>query len=701
MKKSKKSYKKWYILGVIILFLFILAFFVNLRFSFIVSDELIVTQPTLLTAEVQTTQNAQFELPIQIQTSRYCTVVCVATYQDTEIEFALKNAQKYRLNYTLATPQYGFGTLLEPVVLSCTARREGLCFSSQIPRVSQTTLAIAYKQANHEELAVFKASLDQFQTKINEELANQIYAENLLQNLNRSLAGNFNLLYQTLQQTNETLQKVRIEIQEAHNAYLLDEIRNLPNLNTTADIAFVINRLTQAMNERNEAVIELQNITNTILAYYQPYLNTSFERLPSQTQQGLILLQNAVSQNRFLDGSIAYATQTLLEANLTQLSQEILNQTNFVRFQLNLTPVQTATCADASSYFLFAETLNNLAENQTVQLYDAVVESYLANERNETLLLEAPLFVDELKTYCLSESSFTELFTYKNLTQIIVPQPTPLMTTLADTQSYCCSPSYCGACTTQSKTPILFIHGHSFNEREDPKSSLFGFSRIQNELSPEFYNAGVLDVTNTNKLYSQFDFTPTFRATYYYISYYSLGSYSISVQKQDRIENYAIRLKEIIESVKRQTNTNQVTIVAHSMGGLVAREYIGLFGNQSVAKLITINTPHAGVEGSVAKYCGWIGSQTSCDDLRAGSVFLQRLNARPLTVPTIAIRSIGCDTSGKDGDGIVTNESGYLAGATNIVINGTCTDSFGTSLHNNVLSPQLFPEVVQIIREKS
>ena len=53
-------------------------------------------------------------------------------------------------------------------------------------------------------------------------------------------------------------------------------------------------------------------------------------------------------------------------------------------------------------------------------------------------------------------------------------------------------------------------------------------------------------------------------------------------------------LKDKIEQVKQQTGAQKVNIIAHSMGGLVAKNYIKHYGSGSVDKFINIGTPHLG-----------------------------------------------------------------------------------------------------------
>ncbi len=59
---------------------------------------------------------------------------------------------------------------------------------------------------------------------------------------------------------------------------------------------------------------------------------------------------------------------------------------------------------------------------------------------------------------------------------------------------------------------------------------------------------------------------------------------------------YAMQLKRAVDGILKATGASQINIVAHSMGGLVARAYIKwLGGNTKVNKLLMVGTPNYGV----------------------------------------------------------------------------------------------------------
>jgi len=56
------------------------------------------------------------------------------------------------------------------------------------------------------------------------------------------------------------------------------------------------------------------------------------------------------------------------------------------------------------------------------------------------------------------------------------------------------------------------------------------------------------------------------------------------------------QLKQRIEEVCAATGSRQLTLIGHSMGGLVCRAYLARHGSARVDQLITLATPHAGTE---------------------------------------------------------------------------------------------------------
>ena len=83
-------------------------------------------------------------------------------------------------------------------------------------------------------------------------------------------------------------------------------------------------------------------------------------------------------------------------------------------------------------------------------------------------------------------------------------------------------------------------------------------------------------------------------------------------------------LGELVGDVLReQGGPGKVIVIAHSMGGLVARAYLRRYGAAKVARVLTIGSPH---HGSVFASCF---PGVCLAQMRLGNPWLARLNAAP------------------------------------------------------------------------
>ncbi len=378
---------------------------------------------------------------------------------------------------------------------------------------------------------------------------------------------------------------------------------------------------------------------------------------------------------------------------------------------------------------VFIEQLK-LLENKTTYIisnityYAANSIEYLTNVSFNQTILTAEIY---LTTFCRKgefKKEFNdslkiakqELFLINNLTpQNLLPS---ISFTLSKNEPRCCVFDECKNCCTyetcaddERNYPIIFLHGHSFNKKLSPETSIAAFANMQKELQQEgIINAGEITLASSKDEtafgeYGKSGLPVSFRATYYYIGYFDLGRYQISTQKSEKIENYALRLRELIDLVKYRTGAKNVNIVAHSMGGLVAREYIALFGADEINKLILIASPNNGIRGKVQKYCSFIGAEKECEDMAAESVFMKRLNDKntPKKANNIyTIAGTGCKMDSGLGDGIVYLDDVKLVNAENaknFVVEGSCKDSLGVELHNDLIDPELYPKVYDIVKQ--
>jgi len=92
------------------------------------------------------------------------------------------------------------------------------------------------------------------------------------------------------------------------------------------------------------------------------------------------------------------------------------------------------------------------------------------------------------------------------------------------------------------------------------------------------------------------------------------------------------RLTTQIEAISLLTGGQKVVAVCHSMGGLVLRSSLKRRPETSVAKMITLGTPHNGTR------LAHLGVGESCRQMRPGSAFLAELKPGP-AVPCVCLYS--------------------------------------------------------------
>lgn len=260
------------------------------------------------------------------------------------------------------------------------------------------------------------------------------------------------------------------------------------------------------------------------------------------------------------------------------------------------------------------------------------------------------------------------------------------------------------SCMNDEKTyPVVFLHGHSFNKAVAADYSLDAFNFIQKQLEEEegYLNAGAISIYTSPDVekggWGLSGAPISVKASYYFDLFQESQSYVVVQAKSENIDTYAIRLKDILKTIKYRTGKDKVIIVAHSMGGLVARRYIQIFGGGDVTKLIMIATPNHGIKGNIADYCSIVGEQLECRDLNSESLLINKVNREkiPEYVSIYNIIGAGCDMKEGDGDGVVLSEYAKLIEAKNFYVNGTCSRL--NPLHTDMLNTDKYPQVYSII----
>jgi uncharacterized alpha/beta hydrolase family protein len=275
----------------------------------------------------------------------------------------------------------------------------------------------------------------------------------------------------------------------------------------------------------------------------------------------------------------------------------------------------------------------------------------------------------------------------------------------------CCVYGACRSCCTTftckndpATYPVLMLHGHAFYQALSAEYNLDIFNKLQNRLEEEGYvNAGAITLYTTHDTPSGdwgISGSPlTIKVSYYFDLFKQPENYVVVQANSENVDTYAIRLKELIDTVSYKTGKPKVIIIAHSMGGLVTRRYMQIFGSDKIEKVILIGTPNKGLVGNILDYCPLIGEKLECRDMNADSLFLNKLNREKIPdIPIYNIVGTGCQMKQGIGDGVVLAENAKLDGAQNIIINGTCggIDILHTAMLLNI---QRYPDVYAVIKE--
>ncbi len=273
-----------------------------------------------------------------------------------------------------------------------------------------------------------------------------------------------------------------------------------------------------------------------------------------------------------------------------------------------------------------------------------------------------------------------------------------------------------GTCEWKWQYPLVFVHGHS----KDELGSRYSISTF-NEFQDKLISDGIyIEREPIIASHNEYDFIknqwanselPISIRTTYYLGEYSKNSEFIYRDNNQNIEEYAKRLGKIIDLVRYTTGREKVDIVAHSMGGLVAREYIIQTEGKYVNKLITIGTPNNGIYGHIAFGCentlgvGFGREQHSpeCEEMQYNSSFIKSLDEdnsyrnRYLTISGKAFmekETWGNTCYYKDineyHDEVICASSVYLDGAKNDYVMGKRSNDY---LHNDLVLPSKSKDV--------
>ncbi len=731
-------HRKKYLISAGIVIALLLIAYAYLRISaalyFNLQTEILITHdPTQ--AFIQTTDNTTIVVPIRttISTFHACAVTCDYSF-DGNYSLNGQSAKDITYNITIETPQFGAGEQLYTFKSSCKTIPATFCPSSGVA-TNQTTLIVVNYSLNDQEKNIVAQKADIEKTLLD--------ADTILSQINyaRTLRALWPMSNITIPDDTEIIAKERTlltlwkdqQYVAARNAWLSLNNSLTP---TDADAQFV-SQISAYNNLQSQITTFFTNNTVRDFAIYAQ----SYDSDVRTVRQAISRLMTITRESSIADLDRANNIATGAMQYLSQNAQNYSEQRDAAEEQITLAQAKLQFIQTGSNFsFPLSSDLCNATNALRAHDAWAMTSGLQQLTESEVQALTQPVnatYVFVLPDdFCVAqpESIDTQWPDSINITlqQITIPPKPIISAPQLDETAPSCSVGVnhiavtAGANGTNGtminatittlcppkQPPIIFIHGHSFDASNSPQISMQAFASIQERLADDgFVNGGELSLPQidaasggadaNSALYPTVIEAPfTVRASYYYITTYGIGDYSFAVQKSERIEDYAIRLKDIIDSVKAESGSQNVTIVAHSMGGLVVREYESLFGTASVNHVITINAPYGGIVGNIASRCSLLGASKECEDMTQNSTFLQRLP--PVSGEWDVIASTGCKMDDGMGDGVVLQQNSVLIGATHYyLLNGSCTDVLGTNLHTQMLEQnQLFSLLQELLLKK-
>ncbi len=123
------------------------------------------------------------------------------------------------------------------------------------------------------------------------------------------------------------------------------------------------------------------------------------------------------------------------------------------------------------------------------------------------------------------------------------------------------------------------------------------------------------------------------------------------------IDTMGALLATRVDDVLAVTGEKNLTLVAHSMGGLICRAYLRRFGGSKISQLVTLGSPHHGT------FHAYLASGPNGSQMRPGNPWLVALGETRVSVPFTSVFSVH-DTV------ISPQESSRMTEAVNVQLSG-------------------------------
>ncbi|PIN96680.1 hypothetical protein COU56_00095 [Candidatus Pacearchaeota archaeon CG10_big_fil_rev_8_21_14_0_10_31_9] len=633
------------------LFLFVTKYYLYIKFL-LVEDVLVNVGAEKSYYELKNGESEDVSFNFQTTSNIFCKVECTTSFRELNNEgynktkIYVRPGDKVTKTYQVVSNKNGEGLSLYRFDISCNSIKSVMCPTSEFPTKRNSIISINHTLNNNEKEKKldYEKDINLLVGQLNYvKVYSEYFYESLLE-INKTAFSSSDINKTEIMLSKTDLSIIDLnEFQETWGKQNYNEIEI-----DFRDIIYKNNNNFEYFNELNDSVHGKINDYNYIINNLNDiYINlTKLDSYAFDNETGLSELNNTIKSYN----------------NLVKNIEHYSNIENKI-FLLNQFKIK------------YMENITNLG----IKIKD------LEKKQNSSEIIKT-----DLKTISFDRSKYN--LTYFNFD--VVPQ--------------CCLFEKCESCCFNEECrdnsyPIIFLHGHQVIKQESPEYSLESLNKLQEEIENYYYlSSGTTSIIldkNDPRIFQYFNATVTFRGSYYYDLFNDPENPVVVSAKDDDIDAYAIRLKNLVSVVKEKTGRPKVIIIGYSMGGLVTRRYVQLFGEENVDKIILIATPNQGINEDVAQYCDIFGEANHCKDMKKKSSFMNNLNNGEIpSIPVYNIIGTGCDTYGEDGDGIVSSNSAFLESAKNIYIDGTCNGLFDP-LHTQIVDPEAYPETYEKIVE--
>jgi len=516
-------------------------------------------------------------------------------------------------------------------------------------------------------------------------------------------------------ETIQELQTILKTIQEIKNDYTINFKTNYVNTLLT------LNFLETELCIINSQTGDCRNVIPIDYALIQIANESGLPNDVVLNSDQCIAIKNITSNNKI--------TKEIQKQKREELSESELEKTDLEKLFIDYSLIQFFTQETNKRSIMLPKNIQEYKNviiqelNDTYNITSFISIDYYPDKYNKTLTTLSIPFTEEFESNLTQMSDLCnnpqeiKLDFYNNHAQTItILEPIQIKNanyTIKDIPPMCCAYNFCYTCSSDSENfndvPLLLLHGHSFYIKHTPDYSTNIFSNMLTKLETDekYIPGGSISSDKTPYTLTKAEFGKNpiplaAKGTYYYVALYDGLEYIPEISKSENIDTYAIRLRDVIDELKYITGKQKIDVVAHSMGGLVLRRYMQLFGDESINKAILVGTPNHGLNDRIYEYCKILGYEKECEDMHYNSSLMKTLND-PNNQPTLkkiyTIIGTGCGMDDDEqGDGIVTIESASLNNSKQYIVNGTCPLT-NFPLHNELVNPDKYPEVYDIIEE--